>query len=341
MNKGANNKIDASNLLLSLKQAERIIPKYHPFYSFLHFIVWEEKAYRIFLEILFIGLTYNLVYIYLEYNSYLPLPLSIHIGILSIIGASVLFFDAELLSKGNKIFKDAFLKSYSGNIESAIDLLKSSKKRNLPPSPYKYHLALSELNFINGKAHEGDISLENALRNGADPFQCIYTRMRSLLFSNDYKQAFEGISEFLTHSPFLEFEYAVSLMLEDSTRVDAMRNLKSLCDISQISEQKILHPSGADLHDISYIMLLCLELNSGKADEALDKLQMIFDHISPQLNYFPALRPYIALSYLERARYFIKKSKKKKQAKCDITRALAICSYPLHIEIADRIIQCE
>ncbi len=336
MKEGANHNIGASNLLTTIREIERIekvIPKHHPVYSILHFLVWEAHTSRLVLEILFMSFIYQVLYMYLNAAGYLPLPHSLHFGILGCFALLIIFIDTQVLCKSNGLFRKAYLKSYTGNIDRALELLHGAGAGSLPPTPYAYHLAVSEFHLINGSKKIGDFALESALKNGANPFECVYLRMRSLLFSGSFDKAFEGVSGYLASSPLLQFEYGVSLMAQEDKRREARKYFQMVLDVPSV-----LHPSGAETHDLSHMMLVCLDLNSGKAEESLPRLNMIFELVVPELKLFPALRPYASIAYLERAKYYSGKPASHKRARYDLERALAICSYPLHKKIAESIL---
>jgi hypothetical protein len=337
MKEHTNNNIRSGNLLSIVKDMDRfeqVVPQRHLAYGILHFLVWEAHASRLFLEVLFVTISYHLIYMYLGVQGYLPLPLSLHLAILGCFALVVLFIDTQILCKSNGIYRRAYVKSYSGNLDRAIDLLHRANGTNLPPSPSAFHLAASEFHLISGSRNTGDSALENALRTGANPFECLYIRMRSILFSGCYKDCFKGISEQLENSPLLQFEYGVSLLVDRDSRGDAKKYFNKIVDVPSV-----MHPSGAESHDLAHLMLTCIELHSGKAEEALKKLQVMFELVVPELKIFPALRPYVSLAYLERAKYYSAKVKFKDRARFDVERALSLCAYPLHKNLAKSLAQ--
>lgn len=334
MNQSANNSTAARiiSTVREMDRIERIVPQRHPMYSLIHFLVWEAHSFRLFLELMFVFISYNLIYLYFSVKGFLPLPASVHFAILGMLAVIVIFFDSQVLCKSNTLFKKAYLKAYSGNMERALELIHSANGTTLPPSPEAYHLALSEFHLLNGSKIVGDFALESAIKNGASPLECLYIRMRSIIFSGSKKNALEGLSEYLETSSLVQFENGVALLANEETRKDARACFKRVLDSATV-----LHPSGAESHDLANLMLTCLDLHIGKAEEALRKLQMMFEILIPELKIIPALRPYVALAYLERARYYARKKNTSKQAGFDLERAMAICSYPLHIKIKDRI----
>jgi tetratricopeptide (TPR) repeat protein len=323
----------SSNLLTAIKERNSIdviVPKRHGFYAFIHFIVWEAHAIRILFECMLIFFLYQLICAYSVSSGLAPFPPSIHVSILSCITLIVLYLDTQILCKAHGTFKKAFIKSYSGNLERAIELASEASINKIPPSSMEYHLALSQFHLLQGSSEIGDTFLESAMRHGADPFDCIYLRMRSLFFSGKSQESLEGITAYLDKSPLLKLEYGIIKTVSDDSSFEARETLKQI-----LNQESVLHPSGAESHDLAGLMLACIDLRSGKAEEALPRIQMILEVITPELRLFPNLRPYIALVYLEKAKYYSRKSLYKMRAQFDTDRALSICSYPLHTQIAD------
>lgn len=325
----------SGNLLATIKERERIdyiIPKRHGFYSFIHFIVWEAHALRLMFECILIFVMYQFIYGYSVSSGYAPFPASIHVSILSCLTLIVLYIDTQILCKGHGMFKKAFLKSFSGNLDRAIELASQASIHTIPPSSKEYHLALSQFHLLQGSLERGDTFLESAMHHGADPFDCIYLRMRSLFFSGKCEESLEGITPYLDKSPLLKLEYGIIKTVLGDSLTEARDALKEI-----LNQESVLHPSGAESHDLAELMLACIDLRSGKAEETLPRIHMILEVITPELKLFPNLRPYIALVYLEKAKYFSRKSLYKMKAQFDTDRALSICAYPLHKHISESI----
>lgn len=298
-------------------------------YGFLHFLVWEAHELRFLLELMFVLVSYQSVHILLYVNDLLPVPFFVHLSILSIIVLIVMFFDGQILCRANGVLKDAFISSYRGDLSSALSLTERSMKVAIPPSLGQYYLALSEFNMIDGQYEESEMNLGSALKYGASPFQCLISRTRSLFFSGKNPDTVEGLDQHLENAPLLQLEYGIISLVKGLSSKDAREAFMNV-----LKKESVIHHSGADSHDLSRLMLACIEMKTGKAETALDDLSIMLHVVTPELRMYPALRLYIAIAYLQRAAYYARKSAFKKRAKYDIQRALSICSYPLHRELA-------
>jgi hypothetical protein len=327
----------SSDLIATIQERRNIdiiIPKRHGLYAFLHFVVWEAHAIRMAFECLFVFVVYQFIYACSVSSGYAPFPASIHVSIISCITLVVLYLDTQIFCKAHGIFKKAFVKSFSGDLDRAIELVGEASILKIPPTSREYHLALSQFHLLQGSSELGDIFLESAMHHGADPFDCVYLRMRSLFFSGKCEESLEGVDAYLDKSPLLKLEYGIIKTISGDSIIEAREALKQI-----LVQESILHPSGAESHDLAALMLACIDLRSGKAEEALPKIQMILEFITPELKLFPNLRPYISLIYLERAKYYSRKAHLKMKSQFDIERGLLICAYPLHAQIVNSLIK--
>ncbi|HMO16590.1 MAG TPA: hypothetical protein PKA63_02180 [Oligoflexia bacterium] len=312
--------------------SEIVINQAPPFQNFMQFLVWEAHGLRFSLECIVVFISYNLIFLSITTTYKAPVPLFFHLAILFSLILLAVYVDSQILCRGNSILKSAFLSSYRGNFKEAVQLAEKSKYCLVPPIKSHFHLVLSELNTFAGNIKIAEENFSHAVRFGASPIDCIISRMRAYFFSGKTETAIQNCAPYLEKSPLLELEHAIITLVS----FNDSKATREACH-SVLGKESMTHPSGTSTHDLSQLLLTCTELNSGKAENALPEISIMLSLINPQLALFPALRPYISLVYLYRAKHYAKKKKTFSNARFDITRALGLCSYPVHKLIANEL----
>jgi hypothetical protein len=300
--------------------------------SIFHTLVWDGGSLRIFFEAIICVLAFQTLF-HGVLNEELRQYFVLNFALITLIVASMIFFDQTVLCASLLKWEKSFFSAISGEITTAKNQLDSVLKSRFQPPLQMFYLKQAELFFMEGDVDSGEEALASAINHGAISDDCELTKLRGNLFSKDCnnhveidKVVFEG------HGPLVYLESAmINLFRRNNYRVASEQmNLAMFMP-------PVLHPSLASSYDLCHLLKLCLGLHTGKAEDSLSQLSGLLEFLKFQISSSPGLRPYLSYAYLERAKYYSRRNKTVDKASADLDLALAICRYPAHVQIATQI----
>ncbi len=291
--------------------------------SILRVLAYEAQGFRIGLLFIFAFVTLSF------FNKYIPTFISsapsVQIMIFSLVCSSLIFADRLIFGRSRRLSREALMEAYSGDFETSKSLYRQAIRGFIPPPRDLYLLSLGEIFSLSGNMALGDRYIAEGMNHGASRRLSLFFALRSRLFSGKLSvEDLNYLQDEICKDPILESEMCWAYLARGE-----YSNARSLSR-KILKQQSILHPSGIETRDLALLTESLSNLFLGKSEEATIDLEFSLKVLRAELNGIPNLVPYIALAYIIRSKYFMRRAATKLEGLGDRDRALRLCRYPLH-----------
>ncbi len=298
--------------------------------SFFQSLVWENVVLRVLIESVIAFVLFEAI-LNLIVSEPLRQELVVQMAVLCSVVILMMFFDQYFFCQSIQKWEQSFFSAISGEIKSATKFLDEISNKKFRPPQSLYELRYAELLYMQGEIEAADKLIELAIESGARHSDCDLVKKRGHLFSNENETIKDG-PEYRVQHPLVHLEEAMISLFKNDNRKNASSEIEAV-----MKSPPMMHPSLANSYDLCHLLQLCIGLHTGKSDEVIFQLSGLLDYLKLQISSSPGLRPYLSFAYLERAKYYARRSSTRQLAKADSMIALAICRYPAHIKISQEL----